>query len=343
MSEKPLVSICMMCRDLEPFIEEALRSALAQTYSPLEIVVSDDASTDRTWEIVTQVAADYKGPHKLILNRNEDRLGVCGNLQKALSLASGELIVDADGDDVSYPNRVEALVRDWLSTDKKALLMCSSYACIDKTGRKVGEKIYTGGWNDRGIKDNIVHVYIGATIAFSRALYEDFPPISYPQAALDSLLQVRALLARNPEEVTGGGKFRIIPEKLLDYRVNVGVSAKGSYYPARIRAAKRMIAAHRQNLLDIAALHDEKYGEVRVQLEDYIGKLEKTLVLYGSGPFRERCRALRESHLWDNRGFSYKLIALFSLLPARLRDPIINGAYRLFQRFFYHRPETLQG
>ena len=56
--ERPLVSFVVLCYNQESFIREAFNSALLQTYSPLEIIVSDDCSTDGTFDVVQQMAND---------------------------------------------------------------------------------------------------------------------------------------------------------------------------------------------------------------------------------------------------------------------------------------------
>ncbi len=151
-SPKPLASLCVLCYNQEKYIALSIRAALAQTYEPLEIIISDDASTDRSFEIIKQVIAEYRGPHKVIINRNPTNFNLPRNFQKACSLSSGELIIKADGDDISYPNRVEALMTDWLAHDKKALVMASRYDRMDENG-KVFEKSVLGGavlgWDNR--------------------------------------------------------------------------------------------------------------------------------------------------------------------------------------------------
>jgi glycosyltransferase involved in cell wall biosynthesis len=49
----------MFAYNHERFIAEAVRGALSQTYSPLEIIISDDCSTDRTFEIIQSEVAGY--------------------------------------------------------------------------------------------------------------------------------------------------------------------------------------------------------------------------------------------------------------------------------------------
>ena len=81
----------------ERFIEEAVRSALSQDYSPLEIVISDDCSPDNTFSIIEELIANYNGPHKIVLNRNERNLGLAENINgQTLELGSGELATTGD-------------------------------------------------------------------------------------------------------------------------------------------------------------------------------------------------------------------------------------------------------
>ena len=54
MNDKPLVSYCIVSYNAEKFIQEAIESALNQDYYPMEIIISDDCSTDNTDEIVSK-------------------------------------------------------------------------------------------------------------------------------------------------------------------------------------------------------------------------------------------------------------------------------------------------
>ena len=69
--EKPLVTISMITYNQERYVRDAVRGALAQTYEPLEIVISDDCSTDSTWDIIRDEVEAYRksgGIHKNIVN-----------------------------------------------------------------------------------------------------------------------------------------------------------------------------------------------------------------------------------------------------------------------------------
>ena len=60
---QPLVSFTILCYNQEAFIREAVEGAFSQTYSPLEIIISDDCSKDQTYEIVKQMADAYRKGH----------------------------------------------------------------------------------------------------------------------------------------------------------------------------------------------------------------------------------------------------------------------------------------
>jgi len=104
--EKPLVSFVLLAYNQEAFIREAIDGTLSQTYEPLEIIISDDCSGDRTFELIQEAVAEYQGPHAIRLNRNEVNLGIGPHVQYAVGLANGDYVVMAGGDDVSVSERV---------------------------------------------------------------------------------------------------------------------------------------------------------------------------------------------------------------------------------------------
>jgi len=107
MNRKPLLTFCVGAYNHERFIEKAVEGAFAQTYSPLQILLSDDCSSDKTFEIMSAMAAAYRGPHKIILNRNDRNLGLAGHVNRAAELMGGELLILSAGDDISLAHRSE--------------------------------------------------------------------------------------------------------------------------------------------------------------------------------------------------------------------------------------------
>jgi len=117
MNDHPLVTFALLAYKQEEFIREAVDGAFAQTYPRLEIILSDDCSPDHTYEIMQEMAATYKGPHTIRLNRNERNLGVCGHVNRLFGLAEGKFVVLAAGDDISLPERTTRLVSAWEETN----------------------------------------------------------------------------------------------------------------------------------------------------------------------------------------------------------------------------------
>jgi teichuronic acid biosynthesis glycosyltransferase TuaG len=101
----PLVSACIGSYNRERYIRETLDSVLAQTYRPLEIVVVDDASTDRTVDIIKSYGAQVT-----LIQRTENS-GICPvTRNQAARAAQGEYIAFLDSDDAWYPTKIEKQV-----------------------------------------------------------------------------------------------------------------------------------------------------------------------------------------------------------------------------------------
>ena len=99
--KKPLVTVLMAVYNGEAYLEEAVESILAQTYQTIEFLIIDDASTDRSPEIL-QAYQDQR----IKLLRNEANLGLTESLNVGLAQAQGKYIARMDADDVSYPQRL---------------------------------------------------------------------------------------------------------------------------------------------------------------------------------------------------------------------------------------------
>jgi hypothetical protein len=136
--EKPLLTFALVGYNQERFIREAVEGAFAQTYSPLEIILSDDCSNDRTFEIMRVMAAAYLGPHRVVLNRNVVNCGIGGHINRVMELVHGELVVIAAADDISLPERVQVVCQAWQSDGKRATTVYSRFIRINEAGAPLG-------------------------------------------------------------------------------------------------------------------------------------------------------------------------------------------------------------
>lgn len=212
MSDQPFVSMIVRGYRQEKYVREAVRSAFAQTYENLEIVLSDDGSPDRTFEIMVEEANRYKGPHRLILNRNPKNLGLVGNLYKAVQLASGELLVEQDGDDISVPARTSRIVQRWVGDQPRCDLVFSDAVRIGADGTVLQQQVPP--WPVPTLEEFARGRFFiaGACVsAYSRQVFDKFGPINPAVKYDDFALTFRALL---------GAGCAFIDEPLVYYRIH---------------------------------------------------------------------------------------------------------------------------
>ena len=116
MIRHPLVTCGITAFNAEKTIEAAIRSALQQSWRPIEIVVVDDASTDGTPEALAKLAADHDEVRVFRLITNG---GVAATRNRILSEARGEFIAFFDDDDESLPERLTMQVERILAYERK--------------------------------------------------------------------------------------------------------------------------------------------------------------------------------------------------------------------------------
>src|SRR5262245_45571426 len=125
-----LVSIGLPVFNGERFLPQAVESLLNQTYRNIELIISDNASTDATGEICRRYAA---ADDRVRYSRLPENIGGVPNANRLVSLASGTYYMLAADDDVWHPTYVERCVR-CLEEDPSVVLVCSEMAVIDETG-----------------------------------------------------------------------------------------------------------------------------------------------------------------------------------------------------------------
>jgi glycosyltransferase involved in cell wall biosynthesis len=215
--QRPLVTFALFAYNQERYIREAVEGAFSQTYEPLEIILSDDCSTDRTFEIMQEMAESYRGPHRVVLNRNSNNLNVGDHVNVVCPLAVGELIILAAGDDVSMTNRTERLVSRWISLGRPSAVLCSDFEAMNIASQPIelDEAVFRGAYHIRNMARGDIRV-LGATTAVTKDVFSAFPPMDPTVCHEDRVLPFRALLL--------GGVVTLVDEKLVRYRVEGGIS-----------------------------------------------------------------------------------------------------------------------
>ena len=247
LDNKPLVTIAVICYNQEKFIEEAVQSALGQTYTPLEVVITDDCSTDNTFPLIEKIVSNYNGPHKVIINRNQTNLGLAGNVNKSWELSSGEFLVSQGGDDISLPHRTSRLVDGWLSRDPRPDLVYSGIVLIDEEGNELSKNVQVAEITppiDDTVTGRNVFIAGGCAASYPRSLHYFTGPLNSEVMAEDFVYSFRALLGNG---VVG------IPEPLVLYRQH-----------------SASVIGQLKSSLDSKSLVDSKYIKAKItELREY--------------------------------------------------------------------------
>jgi glycosyltransferase involved in cell wall biosynthesis len=138
-THRPLVTFALFAYNQEQYICEAVEGAFAQTYEPLEIILSDDSSSDRTYEIMQEMASAYRGNARIILRRSPANRGLALHMQDVTNLSHGDFMVVSAGDDISLPERTTELIRQMLHESTQ--FAASNYTEISESGKILNENL----------------------------------------------------------------------------------------------------------------------------------------------------------------------------------------------------------
>lgn len=142
----PLVSVLMPAYNVEKYIGETIESILNQTFTDFELIISDDASTDRTWEVIQDYAKKDK---RIFIYKNKKNLYIAENRNMLVRKAKGKYIAWQDADDISLVDRIEkqyefmeqnprvGIIGGYLQFfDEKGIKSIRKYATTDNELRK---------------------------------------------------------------------------------------------------------------------------------------------------------------------------------------------------------------
>lgn len=208
----PTLSVIMPAYNAQEYIEAAILSVVNQTYQDFELIIVDDASTDKTVSIIKRFQKKYPYIQLVTLDKNQNCGGdKCAN--KALALARGKYVARMDADDIADLTRFEKQVK-FLEKNKNIFLVGSNAYVINSKGVIIGEK------NEPSSSDAIYKAYFGfhplvhPTCTFRRLL-KDGTPFVYEikHSANNDYYTFFKLVCQ-------GYKFVNMEEKLLKYRIH---------------------------------------------------------------------------------------------------------------------------
>ena len=283
---QPLVSIAMATWNGARYLRQQLDTLYRQTWQNLEVVVSDDASTDGTAEIL----AEYATSRGLRYSVNASRLGLVQNFARAISLCRGELIALSDQDDLWKPHKIETLAGNLgdftlIYCSPQEMLTAGGQVILDTATRQVADfaRQHGSGSPTRSLlAENWV---VSHTLLFRRELVRHALPIPPHQPFHDGWL---ALVASTLDGI------RYLDQNLQTYRQHQGSFTFRRPFPRR--GVRRALSAaldgsfrddwrchcefHTARLQDAAALPRLGDGDHAF--------LAELLTYYGSGLRRGR-------------------------------------------------------
>lgn len=134
----PLVSVVMCTYNGEKFLRPQLDSILAQTYSNIELVIADDASTDNTVFILEEYRQQDPRLRYVVNTKNK---GYNKNFEFAFSLAAAEYIAISDQDDIWDTTKIEKIMKTWPDNSLFVFSLSGSFS-HDFASRTDAPKIY---------------------------------------------------------------------------------------------------------------------------------------------------------------------------------------------------------
>ena len=275
MSAVSPLTVLMSVRNGEPFIEEAVRSILDQTYGDFEFLVLDNASTDRSREIINSL-----DDSRIRLIALENDVGQTAALNLGLEQISSRYVARMDADDVSHPTRFEKQM-GYLAKNETVALLGSWTRIIGSVGEHIVDRCPPTDSAEFQTEILFRNVFAHSSVIFSRETVESRG--GYPlhaRYAQDYALWLEIALSEHTA---------VIPEFLVSIRKHEGQVGRSGLsservrdpillledilarpdLPRHIRDLKRKVLA-RANLRYAAGLREE-------------GRLSRALVELGRG------------------------------------------------------------
>lgn len=218
MTYSPLLSVITTVYNCEKHIGMSLDSIVGQTFRDFELIIVNDGSTDKTWDIVTSKIEELREVAKsIVLINNRDNKKIPTRRNEAISQAKGKYIAIHDGDDFSYQTRFERQVSR-LERDEFLFCVGGHAIKIDETNKVVGEMGYPSSTH-KDIVDSIskrcMNPMIDPTTIFRKQDFLDLGKYTLEQSIYtvpDFDLWCKAILS--------GKKFDNFQEPVIKYRQN---------------------------------------------------------------------------------------------------------------------------
>ena len=213
------ISVGMPVYNGEQYAELAIRSILEQTLPDFELIISDNASTDRTEEICRDLAGQDE---RIVYTRNDHNMGAAWNYNRVYALASGKYFRWANADDVSATGLHSACF-ETLEDDQEAVLCHGHAQLIDSDGRFLEDYADKLDLRQRRPSERFIRFF--ESLGLTNAIYGLMRSSAMRRTALMGDGRYPAADITYMAELALYGKFLQLPETLFFRRMHPDASS----------------------------------------------------------------------------------------------------------------------
>ena len=234
---KKKISVIVPAYNIEPYLGRCLDSLLAQSYPELEIIVTDDGSTDSTGALLDRYAAE----HPQIIAIHQKNGGVTSARLAALKRAGGDYIGFVDGDDLTEPGMFETLIGD--AEQYGAEIAHCGYPMVFPNGR-IDRYYGTGRIVDQNGETGVLDLLRGDFVEpglcnklYRRELIEQF----LAEDRMDWTIRINEDLLMNFLLFSRAKKAVFRDECLYHYMLRKGSASKAEIQPYKLLDPQRVL------------------------------------------------------------------------------------------------------
>lgn len=315
-----MISIAIATYNGEKYLREQLDSIYAQTYKQLEVVVTDDCSTDGTVSILEE----YRQKYGLKYYVNLHNLGFVKNFERAISLCTGDYIALADQDDVWFPGKLFTLLNAMmlceLSNPDKPIIIHHDVYIVDENLKNKGLRYI----NNKGNSSGLINLLFGnpkvqgAASMFNRKLKNMCFPLPDDTPLHDLYISYVC-------ECFGVRKY--ISEPLMLYRQHannqIGAIEFSSFASFKKLINKRVVLADNNEIKTVSILRDEFKHKLSQADKNIINDFY--LILGNDLNFVDKIRKVKVNHFNCDRSvikLIIKIIRIFAFTGPKKKTNI---------------------
>ena len=235
---RPPVSVCMATYNGSAYLRTQLDSILDQLGPDDELLVQDDASSDRTCAIIEQ----YADP-RIVLRSNPSNLGPIGTFERCLARAQNPIVLLADQDDEWLPGKIDAVLAEL--ADPEVMGVVTNAEITDAELTPTGELYFDHARSGPGVIHNFIkNSYLGCCLAVRRDVLEVALPGPRSVRTHDGWIGITADLM---------GRVMFLPTPYLRYRRHGSNASQMTRFGLVDIARRRAhLAAHLARILPAA-------------------------------------------------------------------------------------------